>query len=81
VGDTWVESTPTFTQQQATLAILGGDVMVEAHQNVALVSCDLGNLTATRIRFVDGAPRYPYIIDADGGAVTEATFDATVAEE
>jgi HK97 family phage major capsid protein len=29
VGDTWVESTPTFTQLQATLAILGGDADVD----------------------------------------------------
>lgn len=29
VGDTWVENTPTFTQQQATLAILGGDADVD----------------------------------------------------
>ncbi|MFQ5988223.1 MAG: major capsid protein [Dehalococcoidia bacterium] len=29
VGDTWVESTPTFTQQTATLKILGGDADVD----------------------------------------------------
>lgn len=29
VGDTWQESTPTFTQQQATLAILGGDADID----------------------------------------------------
>ena len=29
VGDTWVESTPTFVQQTATLAILGGDADVD----------------------------------------------------
>ncbi|HZQ35045.1 MAG TPA: phage major capsid protein [Dehalococcoidia bacterium] len=29
VGDTWVESTPTFTQQTATLTILGGDADVD----------------------------------------------------
>jgi HK97 family phage major capsid protein len=29
VGDTWQEGTPTFTQQQATLAILGGDADVD----------------------------------------------------
>src|SRR5512135_3025277 len=29
VGDTWAESTPTFTQQTATLAILGGDADVD----------------------------------------------------
>src|SRR5579885_3850062 len=29
VGDTWVESTPTFTQLTATLAILGGDADVD----------------------------------------------------
>jgi len=29
VGDTWIESTPTFTQQTATLAILGGDADVD----------------------------------------------------
>ena len=29
VGDTWVESTPTFTQHTATLAILGGDADVD----------------------------------------------------
>ncbi len=29
VGDTWVESTPTFTQQTASLAILGGDADVD----------------------------------------------------
>lgn len=29
VGDTWQESTPVFTQQQATLAILGGDADVD----------------------------------------------------
>ena len=28
-GDTWVESTPTFTQHTATLAILGGDADVD----------------------------------------------------
>jgi len=29
VGDTWVEGTPTFTQQTATLKILGGDADVD----------------------------------------------------
>lgn len=29
VGDTWLESTPTFTQHTATLAILGGDADVD----------------------------------------------------
>ena len=29
VGDTWVESTPTFTQKTATLRILGGDADVD----------------------------------------------------
>ncbi|HEY7035088.1 MAG TPA: phage major capsid protein [Thermomicrobiales bacterium] len=29
VGDTWVEGTPTFTQVQATLKILGGDADVD----------------------------------------------------
>ncbi len=29
VGDTWLESTPTFTQQTATLKILGGDADVD----------------------------------------------------
>ena len=29
VGDTWVESTPTFTQRTATLKILGGDADVD----------------------------------------------------
>ena len=29
VGDTWTESTPTFTQQTATLKILGGDADVD----------------------------------------------------
>ncbi len=29
VGDTWVESTPTFTQHTATLSILGGDADVD----------------------------------------------------
>lgn len=29
VGDVWVESTPTFTQQTATLKILGGDADVD----------------------------------------------------
>ncbi len=29
VGDTWVESTPTFTQKTATLSILGGDADVD----------------------------------------------------
>ncbi|MGI8549579.1 MAG: major capsid protein [Dehalococcoidia bacterium] len=31
VGDTWNESTPTFTQQTATLAILGGDADVDQY--------------------------------------------------
>src|SRR3989338_3016295 len=29
VGDTWIESTPTFTQLTATLKILGGDADVD----------------------------------------------------
>ena len=29
VGDTWAESTPTFTQQTATLKIIGGDADVD----------------------------------------------------
>src|SRR3972149_3826892 len=29
VGDTWTESTPTFTQQTATLKILGGDADID----------------------------------------------------
>src|SRR3954462_7786179 len=31
VGDTWSESTPTFTQVQATLKILGGDADVDQY--------------------------------------------------
>jgi hypothetical protein len=31
VGDTWTESTPTFTQVQATLKILGGDADVDQY--------------------------------------------------
>ena len=31
VGDTWAEATPTFTQQTATLAILGGDADVDQY--------------------------------------------------
>lgn len=31
VGDTWNESTPTFTQQTAMLAILGGDADVDSY--------------------------------------------------
>jgi len=29
VGDTWTESTPTFTQQTATLKIMGGDADID----------------------------------------------------
>src|SRR3954451_595172 len=31
VGDSWVESTPTFTQVQATLKILGGDADIDQY--------------------------------------------------
>src|SRR5437588_8395597 len=31
VGDTWTESTPTFTQVQASLTILGGDADVDQY--------------------------------------------------
>ncbi len=31
VGDTWTKSTPTFTQVQATLKILGGDADVDQY--------------------------------------------------
>ena len=31
VGDTWVESTPTFTQVQTSLGILGGDADVDQY--------------------------------------------------
>ncbi len=31
VGDTWTESTPTFTQVQATLKILGGDADIDQY--------------------------------------------------
>ncbi len=31
VGDTWAESTPTFTQKTATLSILGGDADVDSY--------------------------------------------------
>ena len=31
VGDTWAEATPTFTQQTATLCILGGDADVDQY--------------------------------------------------
>src|SRR3972149_63246 len=31
VGDTWTESTPTFTQVQTTLKILGGDADVDRY--------------------------------------------------
>ncbi len=38
VGDTWSESTPTFTQRTATLKIMGGDADVDnfLHRKFAL---------------------------------------------
>ncbi|MHB8575368.1 MAG: hypothetical protein ACYDCQ_08555 [Dehalococcoidia bacterium] len=55
--------------------------VVEAYGAAALVSCDLGNLVARRLQFEDPGQPYPYITDADGGATTEMTFEAPVAEE
>ncbi|MGE0229132.1 MAG: major capsid protein [Dehalococcoidia bacterium] len=45
VGDTWAESTPTFTQQTATLKILGGDADVDRY--IARTRSNVQDIEAT----------------------------------
>ncbi len=55
VGDTWTESTPTFTQVTATLAILGGDAdidnyLVSTRSNVQDLEAAIVQLKAKALR-------------------------------
>jgi hypothetical protein len=56
VGDTWVESTPTFTQKTASLKILGGDADVDnyikkSRSNIQDIEAAIIELKAKALRY------------------------------
>lgn len=69
VGDTWTEATPTFTQIQATLKILGGDADVD--QYIAMTRNNVQDLEAAVLELKAKAVRYEFedaFIGGDGTA-------------
>ena len=58
VGDTWSESTPTFTQAQATLKILGGDADVD--QYIATTRNNVQDIEATVLELKAKAIAYEF---------------------
>lgn len=58
VGDTWSEGTPTFTQVQTTLKILGGDADVD--QYIAMTRNNVQDLEAAVLELKAKAVRYEY---------------------
>ena len=74
-GDTWSESTPTFTQVTATLKILGGDADVDNF--VKATRSNLQDLEATVVALKSKATQQQFdttFIDGDTGADSKA-FD------
>ncbi len=55
--------------------------VVEPYARAALIACDMGNVTALRLQFEDPGQPFPYLSDADGGAITEQSFEGPIAEE
>ncbi|MDO8532663.1 MAG: hypothetical protein Q7T26_10975 [Dehalococcoidia bacterium] len=58
VGDTWAESTPTFTQVTATLKILGGDADVDAF--LARTRSNIQDLEAAIVQLKAKAVAYKF---------------------
>ena len=58
VGDTWQESTPTFTQITATLKIMGGDADVDEY--LKATRSDINDLEATVIELKSKALRHKF---------------------
>lgn len=78
VGDTWSESTPTFTQVTATLKILGGDADVDNF--LQQTYADPNDLEAEIIQLKSKAVAYEFsqtFYDGDVGA-NAAEFDGLV---
>lgn len=73
VGDTWGESTPTFTQKTATLTILGGDADVD--NDIQQTRSNYQDIKAAIIELKAKALRHAYedkFINGDG---TSNTFE------
>ena len=58
VGDTWTESTPTFTQMSATLCILGGDADVDNY--IKQTRSNIQDIEAAVIELKAKAVRYKF---------------------
>lgn len=58
VGDTWNESTPSFTQQTATLTILGGDADVDSY--IQQTRTNIQDIEAVVIELKAKAVRYAF---------------------
>src|SRR5215208_4567872 len=58
VGDSWTESTPTFTQVSATLKILGGDADVD--QYIATTRSNVQDIEAAVLELKAKAVRYKF---------------------
>jgi HK97 family phage major capsid protein len=75
VGDTWTESTPTFTQLTASLAILGGDADVDRY--IATTRNNIQDIEAAVLEMKAKAVRYKFedtFISGDTG-VDAKSFD------
>ncbi len=75
VGDTWTESTPTFTQLTATLSILGGDADVDNY--LATTRSNIQDLEATVVQLKARAIQHAFentFINGDTDSDTDA-FD------
>ncbi|MCH8950056.1 MAG: hypothetical protein IIB87_06745 [Chloroflexi bacterium] len=57
VGDTWTEDTPTFTQQTATLKILGGDADIDNF--LIATRSNVQDLEAAVVHLLAPAPPLP----------------------
>src|SRR3989304_2212441 len=71
VGDTWTESTPTFTQQTVTLKIMGGDADIDnfllPHRSQSLAGLD---------KVID--PAQSLSMGANGGSLTLDKLDELI---
>ena len=73
VGDTWAESTPTFTQKTATLTILGGDADVDNF--IQQTRSNIQDIKAAVIELKAKAMRHEWEDKFITGAGTGNTFE------
>ena len=71
VGDTWAESTPTFTQKTATLTILGGDADVDNY--IKQTRSNIQDIEAAVIELKAKAIRYKFEDTFVNGDTTQDT--------